>query len=380
MIVQHKVTPDNEIDGPYLNPSKAFALLRPSLDSMLKLAYHKRTNEPFHSQWIPDLINRQVKKLKPDVIHLHWICRGFLNIKSLLHFHVPIVWTLHDMWPFTGGCHYSGNCNQYKVKCGRCPILGSLKENDISRWTWKRKSKIIPKLNLQVISPSNWMYSKAASSSLYGKIPKIIIPNGIDTERFRPVKHRDLRSLFGLPSNSRLLLFGAIDSIDDQRKGFHHLIECLHSLSLKVNREKVELVILGSPPSHSNKIFGFKINYIGKLNDEVSLSIIYSLCDVFIAPSIEDNLPNTIMEAAACGTPTVAFNVGGIPEMIKHKHSGYLAKPFSIENLSKGIAWVISMEKRLARLSENARCLAVKTFDIKNIVKQHLRFYNDIGR
>ena len=375
MLSQYKDTSVDEISGPKSNPNKAIALIRTSLDNLPKLLYRNRSNPPFHLQWIPDRLSQKIRQINPDVVHLHWVCKGFVNVASLAQFNKPIIWTLHDMWPFTGGCHYAGDCNRYKYSCGACPQLQSGKEIDLSRWTWKRKNKYWKNINIRLISPSKWIQSKSAESSLFKYLPSDVIPYCLDMKRFHPANQDLARSILDLPLNKTLILFGAMNASKDERKGFQYLIPALKYLSLNDKNKTIELVVLGSEKSSKNNDVGFKIHNVGTLRDEISIALVYAACDVFVAPSQEDNLPNTVLEAMCCGVPCVAFDIGGMRDMIVHKDTGYLAKPFLIDDLAKGIAWVTDSPKRRKVLSTNARKRAVTTYDIVKVVKRHLEVY-----
>ena len=231
MLVQYKDTKSNEIIGPTNNPNKAISLIRTALDHLPKTLFRNRSNQPFHLQWLPDRLNHKIRRISPDIIHLHWICKGYVNIASLACFYKPIIWTLHDMWPFTGGCHYAGDCNRYEYSCGACPQLHSDNELDLSRWTWKRKYKFWKNINLRLIAPSRWIQSKSAKSSLFKYFPSDVIPNCIDTKRFRPINKKIARKYLGFPRDKTLILFGAMNAIEDDRKGFKYLIPALKRLA-----------------------------------------------------------------------------------------------------------------------------------------------------
>jgi glycosyltransferase involved in cell wall biosynthesis len=249
-----------------------------------------------------------------DLIHLQWINNGFLSIKDISKINKPIVWTLHDMWAFTGGCHYSGKCKKFEKSCSNCPIL----ENeffDLSKHILEKKLKLWKSLDLTVVCPSKWLASEAKKSKLFSRRIVKIIPNGIDLNIFKKGNVIQARKKFNLPLDKNLILFGAINSTNDLRKGFDLLDKSLKEL-LK-NKLNLELVVFGSNMG-PKELCGYKVNYLGSLNENEIISA-YSACDCFVAPSREDNLPNTIMEALACSMPVVAFNVGGIPDMVEHK-------------------------------------------------------------
>ena len=357
MLVQLQQGDDQSVLG--LSSSSGIAQInngiRLSLDQMPLKLYRNRLNGNFSLQWLPDIATSKIRTMKPDVVNLHWINNGFIQIESLRKFGKPIVWTLHDMWPFTGGCYYSSNCDRYRQACGSCPLLSSVKDKDLSRWIWHRKIKAWKDLNLTVVSPSNWLADCAQSSSIFSSTRVEAIPNGINTNIYRPINKQLAREILGLPKDKYLILFGALKATSNRRKGFHLLQSALKNLSKSRIRDKLELVIFGSSQPENQPNFGFNTHYMGLLNDDISLCLMYSAADTFILPSIQENLSNTVMEALSCGVPSIAFNIGGMPEMIEHLQNGYLAQPFEVEDLAKGIVWVLENHERYQKLSFYAR-------------------------
>ncbi len=376
MLVQNKVSDDRFVIGAKTLLRQKLSNFRESLDALPVNLYKQRENTTFWSEWLPDTINNKVNKLNPDIINLHWICGGYLQIETIGKFNKPVAWTLHDMWPFTGGCHYSGDCDRYTQSCGNCPQLKSKSKWDLSSWVWQRKAKTWAKLNLTVITPSRWLAERARSSSLFKDVRIEVIPNGIDTTRYKPVK-RIARELLNLPQDKQLILFGAMKP-SDRRKGFHLLEPALQSLSKSGWREHAELIVFGSSQPNSQADLGFRTHYLGRLGDDIALALVYAAADVLIAPSIQDNLPNTVLEALACGTPCVAFNTGGLPDAIEHQINGYLAQPYKIEELAQGIVWVLENEDRQQKLSYRAREKAEKEFSLALQANRYLAIFTEM--
>ena len=379
MLVGDKTRDDFTVLSEVSKFGRGWAKISPILDSLLLKSYPNREKSTFSSQFIPDRLARQVAQLNPDVINLHWINDGFLRIETVAKFNKPIIWTLHDMWAFTGGCHYNGDCMNYTNSCGACPQLHSNKEKDLSRWIWQRKAKAWQNLNLTIVTPSHWLAKCAASSSLLKDTRIEIIPYGLDTKQYKPIEKSVARSILGLPEDKQLILFGAISATSDPRKGFNFLQSALQNLSQSGWGEQVELVVFGSSQPKNPTELGLKSHYLGRLNDDISLSLVYAAADVFIAPSVQDNLPNTVMESLACGTPCVAFDIGGMPDMIEHQQNGYLAKHFDIEDLARGIAWVLEDEERLRKLGNNGREKVENNFTLEIQAKNYLSVYQDIA-
>ena len=380
MLVQTKQTEDKTVIGS-LNSSgigQVIAGSRLTLGQLPLKFYPHRDLSKYSLQWLPENITSKVAQLEPDIINLHWVCSSYLQIETLAKLNKPLVWTLRDMWAFTGGCHYSGDCDRYTASCGACPQLGSSKNCDLSRWVWQRKAKAWNNLNLTIVSLSSWLGKCARSSSLFKDLRIEIIPNGIDIDIYKPINQKLAREQLNLPQDKKLVFFGAARATSDKRKGFTQLQQALQYLSKSGCQDELELVIFGGGRPDNPPEFGFKEHYLGRFSDSLSLSLIYSAADVFVAPSIEENLANTVLEAIACGTPCVAFNIGGMPDLIEHQQNGYLAEPYKIEDLAQGIAWVLENESRHQKLSCRAREKVEQEFTPEIPAYRYASLFNEI--
>jgi glycosyltransferase involved in cell wall biosynthesis len=377
MFVQTKYSDDATVIG--LSSKSGFGRIlsgsRLLLDRFPLKHYPNREPTLFSTQWLPDKLSSRVAQLNPDLVHLQWINEGFLQIETLAKFQKPIVWTLRDMWAFTGGCHYNGDCDRYMGSCGSCPQLGSHNALDLSRRIWQRKAKAWKKLDLTVVALSSWLAKCAAQSSLFGDLPITVIPNGIDIDQYRPIDRRMARALLNLPQDKQIILFGAINSTSDSRKGFHFLQPALHNLRKLVSPDEVELVVFGASQSENSPDLGFSCHYTGQLHDDLSLALLYSAANVFVAPSVQENLANTVLEALACGIPCVAFNIGGMPDLIEHQQTGYLAKPYQVDDMAQGIFWVLEDQERYQKLSLLARRKIEREFTLTSTAQKYASLY-----
>ncbi len=355
LLVSEKTRDDSTISLSYGKRSQDLTKLITYLDALPKRFYRHRQNTPYSVQWVPDQLDKSIKQSSPDIINLHWINDGFLKIETLAQFKRPIVWTLHDMWAFTGGCHYSGECDAYVSACGKCPQLGSHTQSDLSNWIWKRKASAWEHLDLTIVTPSHWLAKCAAASSLFRNLQIEVIPNGLDTNLYKPIEKAIARNILGLPQDKKLILFGAVNSTSDSRKGFSILKDALNRISETSCSSEIELIVFGAPANTRLPDIQLENRSLGKLNDDISLSLVYSAADIFVAPSIQDNLPNTVMESLSCGTPCIAFDIGGMPDMIKHGETGYLAQPFDPADLANMILQLIEDSDKLAFMSSTAR-------------------------
>lgn len=316
-----------------------------------------------------------------DVIHLHWINQGMLSLKDIqriLASGKPVVWTLHDMWPFTGICHYSGECEKYTTECHDCPLLLKPHRHDLSEKTFRKKQKLYTTAPITFIACSRWLEAMARKSSLLQGHTITNIPNAINTNLFKPRAKKFAREKLHLPTDKKLLLFGSM-KITDKRKGIDYLIEACKLLSQEEPElsKQLGVVVLGSQAEQCKSLFPFPIYPMNYVSNEKELVDIYNAVDLYVTPSLQDNLPNTIVEAMACGIPCVGFNVGGIPQMIDHLHNGYVAQYKSAEDLANGISWTLT-EGDYETMSSEAYRKAVTTYSESTIANQYIQIYNHI--
>ncbi|AFY36219.1 glycosyltransferase family 4 protein [Calothrix sp. PCC 7507] len=326
----------------------------------------------------PSFLLNQIENLRPDIINLHWISREFLKLEELQRLKTPLIWTLHDMWAFTGGCNYSGDCDRYTNTCGACPQLASSKESDLTRWVWNRKAKAWKNLNLTIVSPSTWLAERAKASSLFKDLRIEVIPNGLDTQKYQPFSQQVAREVLNLPQDKQLVLFGALNASQDKRKGFQLLLPALQSLSQTGWSDRLELVVFGASEPENPPDLGFKCHYLGQLKDNLSLALAYSSADVMVVPSYQEAFGQTASESMACGTPVVAFNATGLKDIVDHQQNGYLAKPYEVEDLAQGIVWILENTERHQKLRFYARKKAEKTFSLGIQASRYLSLYTEI--
>ncbi len=343
------------------------------------LKFYPKPSSMFSSQWVLDAIAPQVKQINPDIVHLHWICNGFLSVESFSKLNKPLVWTLHDMWPFTGGCHYTDECLGYKSTCGSCPLLRSQSSRDLSHWVMTRKLNSWKKLNPIIVSPSNWLAKCALESTLFKNYRVEVIPHGLDLSRYKPVDQKLARNLLNLPQDKKLVLFGASSGATGHtRKGFHLLQPALQKLNHLDPKANLELVVFGATEPENAVDLGFKTHYLGTFQDDISLALIYSSADVMVVPSIQEAFGQTASEALACGTPVVAFASTGLQDIVEHQIDGYLAQPFDVDDLAEGIAWILQDEVRRLKLSLQARQKAEREFSLDLQSSRYLSIYDSL--
>ncbi len=316
-----------------------------------------------------------------DIIHLHWVNQGFMSLrglKRLLSLGKPVVWTMHDMWPTTGICHHARTCDRYTGSCGQCMFLNSTREHDLSHRTFVRKQKVYATAPLHFVACSAWLRRLTEKSALLKAADTVCnIPNPIDTQFFMPDDKSEARHSLGLPTDKKLILFGAVNAAD-KRKGIDYFIDtlrflhnCYDSLS-----EKIELVVFGSAAGMPIDTLPYRCTSMGYIASPETMRTIYRAADVYVTPSLEENLPNTIMEAMACGTPCVGFETGGIPEMIDAAN-GYVAQYKDAADMAHGIATVLDDNNHPAK-SLAAREKVINEYGEEIVASRYISLYRSL--
>ena len=310
-----------------------------------------------------------------DIIHLHWINQGMLSlsgIRQILRSGKPVVWTMHDIWPATAICHVTLGCRHFTTQCQHCRLLpGGGSRNDFSTTIWQKKRRMLESENIYFVACSHWLESEAKKSALLKGQKVASVPNPIDTHIYKKGDKLEARQRLGLPLDRKLILF-ASQRVTNQNKGMSYLIEACRQLS---DIPQLGVVILGGHAEEVVNQLPIESFPLGYVNDEQRLVDVYRSADVFVLPSLSENLPNTIMEAMACGVPSVGFRVGGIPEEIDHKKNGYVAEYASADDLAKGIRWILS-EADYERLSQQAIHKVVHSYSQQSVASQYIEVYN----
>ena len=372
LLVQERRSNDPAVIQPTGPFSGFFNPIRPYIDFAIPfLLIRKRIL--FSTSMIPDKVAEAIDRINPDVVHLNWIAGGFIKIESLAKIDRPVIWTLHDLWAFTGGCHNTVDCKRYMQSCGSCPILHSSRENDLSRMVFLRKQKAFDSMkDLTVTTPSRWLAQRARESSLLKNTRVEIIPNGLDTTLYRPLDRQGSRRKLGLPEDKKLILFGAIRGVNNPIKGFELLVKALNGL----NPEKYELVVFGSDRSEVVDNLKIKSHFFGSISEEEKLVALYAAADVVAVPSYQEVFGQAASEAMACGVPVVAFAQSGLLDIVAHRQTGYLATPYKPEELAQGIEWIVADDERYRALCVAARIGAVEKFDSAVVARKMLQLYH----
>lgn len=309
-----------------------------------------------------------------DIVHLHWINNQMLSIEALSQIQVPIIWTLRDMWPFTGGCHYSKGCKRYIEGCGNCILLKSPIAKDPTYWVYQQKLTHLSQ-NIYPVALSTWLQDCASRSRLFTQTDVQMIPNCIDVDTFTAFSKEEMQSKLGLPSEKKVILFGAVNSFSDERKGFALLRKALLDMG---DKHRYHLVTFGDSNDGVLADLGYSFTNFGRVSSDFLLAQIYSAAHVFVAPSTEEAFGKTIAEAMACGTPVVAFNATGPRDIISNQVNGYLAEPFSTDGLIEGMEWITSrgpFERQ--KLGDEARKYVSEQYSQSVIARKYMKLYQN---
>ena len=359
-------------------PARFWVAARMKLDQMPLRRYGN--NGPMASfwtvGWAPSRMGALVRRFAPDVVHLHWIGAGFVPIQALKQFGCPVVWTLRDMWAFTGGCHYTNGCTRYEAGCGACPQLHSDREHDLSRAIWDRKRRHWESVGLWLVPISAWLADCARASSLFHTAPIEVIPNGVDLDVFHPIDRARAREASGLSADRPIIIYGAMRATRDPRKGFRELLTALAKFRETPAHQGAVLVVFGDLKPGDLPDLGIESRYVGYIGDDRHLARLYASADIAVMPSLQEAFGKTTIEAMACGTPVVAFDSGGPRDIIDHRVDGYLARPLDTDDLARGIAWSLTEQRTGGGvLGLRARAKVEAKFDIAVVAARYHALY-----
>ncbi len=354
--------------------------------------YRKTKENVFMSDSRGTRLGGALQKLDYDVLHLHWINQRFIKLQDLPK-DKPIIWTLHDSWPFCGVCHYFIDCTKYASHCGDCPMLHSRKKKDLAYRIFEEKMRAYKDLNLHIVTPSRWLGECAKQSALFGRFPVTVIPNCLETDVYRPLSEQEIgerlsvaiernpvlhivKRAVGEKAAKPLILYGAMNAATDRIKGFTSLLSALQILDKQ--GFEANLVVFGASESDLPMQFEhISAHFIGYVSDTKLLVTFYNLADVMVVPSLTENLSCAIMESLSCGTPVCCFDIGGNSDMVEHKINGYLAKENDNEDFSLGIQWCVENNNK-GILSLMARKKVLDCYTIDRIGKQYEKLYKEL--
>lgn len=401
MLVKEKYTRDSAVVPlqQFLPKNKLYRIADWVAQKVKNKYYHwlwrpyRRTKENvFMSDSRGTRLGGALQKLDYDVLHLHWINQRFIKLQDLPK-DKPIVWTLHDSWPFCGICHYFIDCQRYQTHCGDCPMLHSGKEKDLAYRIFEEKLRVYHDLNLHIITPSRWLGECAKQSALFGRFPVTVIPNCLETDVYRPLFEQEIdehlsvaiernlalhnvKRAAGEKAAKPLVLYGAMNAATDRRKGFASLLSALQTLDKQ--RFEANLIVFGASESDLPMQFEhINVHFVGYISDTDTLVTLYNLADLMVVPSLTENLSCAIMESLSCTTPVCCFNIGGNGDMVEHQVNGYLAKENDAEDLAYGIRWCLENNEDGA-LSIAARKKVMENYTIERAGQQYVNLYKSL--
>ncbi|MCC8194942.1 MAG: glycosyltransferase [Deltaproteobacteria bacterium] len=326
--------------------------------------------------FLPSFAYKSLNAFPKDILQVHWVGEGFLPPWAIGRLQGPVIWTLRDTWPFTGGCHFSSTgCMRYRERCGKCPELCSSFEWDVSRWHWLQKYKAVRRIRPVAVALSKEFVEKASRSSILRNCRIEHIPNCIDTDVFKPIPQMQARNILGLPHDKKIVLFGALGATSDYNKGFDLLQKALGHLSDDAHGNLFALVF---GASQSDESLPYPTRFLGHLRDAIALNLAYSAADVFICPSRYESFSNTVLESLACGTPVAAFSVGGIPDMLEDRINGCLAPAEDAKALACGIAYILEDGERREPMREAARRVVEERYAAPIIAARYMELYTEL--
>lgn len=380
MKVRSKMSDAWTVDGPVSKLGKINSLLRPPLGG-LTMRLQKSSNVNLHTgNWLPSAWSGELNTADTEVVNLHWVGDETLSIEDIGRIRKPLVWTLHDMWPFCGAEHYTTDGDLARWRSGYSKANRPVSDGgvDLDRLVWQRKRRAW-KRPMHIVAPSHWLADCARESALFRGWPVSVIPNVLDTGTFQPLNRSSCRQALGLPdAGQQIILFGAIGGGSDPRKGYDLLLDALARLASWVDPQKVLCVVFGQSSPQSPPTLSFPTRWMGHVQDDVTLAMLYNAADVMVVPSRQENLPQTATEPQACGCPVVAFDCTGLRDAVVHRETGYLARAFDVEDMAEGVNWILEDADRRDALRQAARVRAMKLWSPEVVVPQYLSIYYSI--
>ena len=375
MRVAHKVAGDWRVEGGSSFGEQVTEVLRPMLSARLTALQHSANSLPHSLNVLPSSYSKEFAMSGADVINLHWVCEEMMSVADIGRISGPVVWTLHDGWSFSGAEHYPDGPEDERYSQGYYRSNRPLGHNgvDLDAWVWRRKRRAWRR-PFHIIAPSRWLADCAKRSVLMADWPVQVIPNPLPTEVFCPMPRALARKVFGLPQEAPVVLFGAMAGIS-RAKGWDLLEPALQKLAREV--PGIIGVVAGQAEPANPPRLGLPLHFVGHLRDNAAMAMLYSAANAVALPSRLENLPQMGTEAQACGVPVVGFNCSGLPDVVVHGETGYLARPYEVDDLAKGLAWVLENAERWQLLSTKARQRALELWSPEVVVPRYLAAYHE---
>lgn len=387
MIVRHKQTSDKEIilaQEPVISKNKDINFFKDDIQNYISCHRTEMSNTIFSFSYPGIDISKIPQAYTADIINLHWVAAFYQSpttLRKLFDMNKPVIWTLHDQWAFTGGCHYTAGCGNYRNICESCPQLSNNLFNLPSRILLD-KVDLFKNANLTIVTPSKWLKESAMESTLFKDLRIEVIPNSIETHVFIPLIKEEAKRRLGINPDMITLLFGTENALE-KRKGYNELLQAVaycrsdSQFNSLLARNKIKLLVFGNPGKEMIQT-GVPIHSLGYVNSDKKLTEVYSAADLFVLPSLEDNLPNTMLESMSCGTPIIAFNVGGMPDLIHTGITGELVPVGDTVAMGEAILNMISDKDKVTLMSNNCRAMIENNFCPDVQANKYLDLYRDL--
>ncbi len=402
----HRASQENEVDDPSCIPFEVLANWDIPLLNPLLTEYRRRQTRMARKMYRRHLANRNESaevfstprnfhathfdfaRHQCDIIHLHWVAFyiDYASFFASIPNDVPVVWTLHDMNPFTGGCHYTQGCEKFKQGCGNCPQIVNGDARDASFDGYRLKKMLFKRKRLHIVTPSRWLGEMAQQSQIFPSSTTFdVIPYGLDTQEFSPIDKRLARQQLGLPQDGTFVGFGA-EAIDTPRKGFHLLRQAFQALAHGVdssgahskNATQLQGIVFGRGKFSQEDFGRFPLHQVGFIDNQARRRLVYSAMDMFVMPSLEDNQPQTGLEAMACGTPVIGFDTSGVPEVITEGKTGFVIPAFETDRLARQIDWLSQRRDLMQEMAQSARADILHRFESQRQAQDYVDFYHRI--
>lgn len=380
MLVQDKHSDDPRVIGPS-KTELAFTpgALRQKLDRLPLRARYGSVRTAWHVGWLPNPgLAHRIRSLDPDVVVLHWVGAGMVPNSLLRTIGRPVAWVLHDMAPITGGCHYDRGCGRFQTGCGCCPLLNSKDDNDLSRSIFLKKLLAMDHTQIVPVAISEWMAEQARRSLIFAGRPVRTIHHPLDMQRFRPRDRFEARRTLGWPLDKRVILFGAVNALQDRRKGFHHLAKALESLPHDRYSGDTQLRIMGSQKPGPDSYGGIPAVHDGPPANQDELAARFAAADIVVTPSEQEAFGLVAAEAQASGTAVLGFDHGGLRDIVEHNVTGYLAQPLDAGDLARGLRTMLDNDAVLGEMSDAARERALKLYEPSRQAAAYIGLFNEM--
>ncbi|MBI3529709.1 MAG: glycosyltransferase [Betaproteobacteria bacterium] len=380
MLVRVMEGNDDSTIGPVTRLGKWVSMLRDKSGVALQRLFGSDDGNTLSLNVLPSRWSAKINSMDVDVVNLQWVGQETLSIRDIGRIEKPVVWTSQDLWPISGARHYEYGYDDNHTSGHRSKAHANTSGERVSvavdKWVKRRKQHAWNR-GMSIVCPSRWMADQVKLSEVARSWHISVIPNVVDTGLFKPLRKQFCREVFNINTTKKLVTCGAYNLLRDLRKGGDLFISLLDKLASHAIASDIEICIFGQAEHPGNPKLPFRTHWIPRIYDQQTLALIYNLSDIVVVPSREDNLPQVGTEAQACGIPVAGFNCTGMPDVVDHRKTGYLAKPFDMDDMAHGIGWMLESRERYGALSSEARSRAVQLWSPQVVIPQYLKTFQE---